>query len=247
MARVVWLTGASSGIGRALALELARHGDVVCASARGADDLAALAAESKNIQAYPVDVGDSAAVAATAAAIAAAEGPIDVAIMNAGIHRPVPPDTFDPAVFRQLFEVNVLGVVNGIAAVLPAMRARRAGTIVVVSSVAGYRGLPTAAAYGATKAALINLAEALKLDVDRDGIDVRLVCPGFVKTPATDRNPFPMPFLIPAETAARRIRQGLAGRGFEITFPRRFTWQLKLMQMLPYGLYFRLVHRFTGI
>ena len=246
MARVVWLTGASSGIGRALALELARHGDVVCASARGVDDLAQLAGEANGIRAFPVDVTDASAMATTAAAIAAQEGAIDVAILNAGIHQPVEPANFDPAVFEKLFAVNVQGVVNGIAAVLPAMRARRGGTIAVVSSVAGYRGLPTASAYGATKAALINLAEALKLDLDGEGIDVRLICPGFVKTPATDRNPFPMPFLIAAETAAERIRKGLAGSTFEITFPRRFTWQLKLMQMLPYRLYFWLVHRFTG-
>lgn len=245
--KVVWITGASSGIGQAAALELARRGERVCVSARDGRTLAEMAQATPNFRAYPVDVTDAGAMADTAAAIAAAEGQVDVAVLNAGIHQPVTADDFDPATFRKLIDVNVMGVVNGVAAVLPAMRARRAGRIAIVSSVAGYSGLPTASAYGATKAALINMAEALKLDLDRDGVTVQLICPGFVRTPATERNPFPMPFLMPAEAAARRIADGLASDAFEITFPRRFTWQLKVLRMLPYPLYFWLIRRQTGL
>jgi NAD(P)-dependent dehydrogenase (short-subunit alcohol dehydrogenase family) len=199
------------------------------------------------VTAHPVDVTDAAAMQAAVDAIEAAEGPLDVAILNAGLHQPVEPrKAFAAQVFRRLLDVNVMGVVHGIEAVLPRFLARRHGRIVIVASVAGYRGLPTAAAYGATKAALINLAEALKLDLDGSGVEVQLICPGFVATPATDRNPFPMPFLMPAEAAAARVRKALASRRFEVTFPRRFTWQLKLLSMLPYGAYFWIVHRFTG-
>jgi short-subunit dehydrogenase len=138
-----------------------------------------------------------------------------------------------------------MGAVNGIAAVLPRMIARRAGHIAIVSSVAGYRGLPSAAAYGASKAALINLAESLKPDLDKHGVRVSLVNPGFVRTPLTDRNTFPMPFLMEVDDAAAQFVAGLDKGKFEITFPRRFTFLLKLARMLPYALYFRLVKRAT--
>src|SRR3546814_604655 len=132
------------------------------------------------------------------------------------------------------------------AAVLPPLLARRAGQIAIVASVAGYSGLPTAAAYGASKAALINMAEALRLDLQDSGVAVRLVCPGFVRTPLTDRNSFPMPFLMPVEAAAERLWHGLEfGRGFEIVFPRRFALILKALRLLPYGAYFPLVRRMT--
>ncbi|HUZ72880.1 MAG TPA: SDR family NAD(P)-dependent oxidoreductase [Stellaceae bacterium] len=250
MARRVWITGASSGIGRALALVLARRGDAVAASARRADELAALVAEAAalpgRIVAFPVDVADEAAMAQTCAAIEAAIGPLDLAVFNAGTHEPVSVESFTPAPFRRLMAINYMGAVNGIAAVLPRFLARRGGHIAVVSSVAGYRGLPQAAAYGPTKAALINLCEALKLDLDRHNVRISVVNPGFVKTPLTDRNPFPMPFLMPVEDAARRLLAGLERGAFEITFPRRFTWLVKLARILPYALYFRLIRRTTG-
>ncbi|HXQ50775.1 MAG TPA: SDR family NAD(P)-dependent oxidoreductase [Stellaceae bacterium] len=248
MRRSAWITGASSGIGRALALELARAGTNVAVSARRGDALDRLAAEAApgRIAPYPVDVTDAAAMARTAEAIEAATGPLDLAVFNAGTHEPVAVENFDPVPFRRLMEINYLGAVNGIAAVLPRFIARRAGQIAVVSSVAGYRGLPQAAAYGPTKAALINLCEALKLDLDRHGVSISVINPGFVRTPLTDRNRFPMPFLMEAEDAARRIVAGLDKGSFEITFPRRFTFMVKLARMLPYGLYFRLVRRTTG-
>lgn len=243
-APLVWITGASSGIGFALAEEFARNGWRVAASARGAQGLGLLPA---GVIALPLDVTDEAAVAATVAAIEAAHGPIDLAVLNAGNHRPTPALDLRPADFRDLFAVNVFGVVHGLAALLPVMRARGRGRIAIVASVAGYSGLPGAAAYGATKAALINMAEALQAELAGSGVDIRLVSPGFVRTPLTDRNDFPMPFRIEAEAAARRMFRALTtGRAFESHFPRRFTVMLKLLRLLPYWLYFPLVRRITG-
>ena len=132
---------------------------------------------------------------------------------------------------------------RSLAAVLPRFIGKQAGHVAVVSSVAGYRGLPTSAAYGASKAALINMCEALKPELDRYGVKLSLICPGFVRTPLTDRNAFPMPFLMEAEEAAERIVNGLLRGKFEITFPRRFTWWLKLGRCLPYAWYFLLTRR----
>ncbi len=247
MSRAVWITGASSGIGRELALQLARRGDSVAVSARRADELNKLAAEAGpgRVLPYPVDVGDAAAMARAADEIEAALGPLDLAVFNAGTHAPVEIERFSAAPFRHLMEINYMGAVNGLAAVVPRFVARRAGHVAVVSSVAGYRGLPSASAYGPTKAALINLCESLKPDLDRYGVTISVINPGFVRTPLTDLNPFPMPFLMEADAAARRIVAGLDKGAFEITFPRRFTFMLKLARMLPYALYFRLVKRAT--
>ena len=139
-----------------------------------------------------------------------------------------------------------MGVVNCLAPLVPELMARKMGHVVIVSSVTGYGGLPHAAAYGPTKAALINLAECLKFDLDRAGVQISVVCPGFVDTPATAANPFPMPFLMPSNLAAQRIIAGIQEGSFEITFPRRFTYILKFINMLPYRAYFFLVKRFTG-
>ncbi len=240
----VWITGASSGIGRALALHYARRGATVAASARRREELDALAvAAPGRIHAFPVDVTDAAAVAAAVAAIEEAIGPIDLAILGAGTFAPVELEGFDAALFRRHVEVNYMGVVNGIAALLPRFLARGAGHLAVIASVAGYRGLPTAAAYGPTKAALINLCEALKPDLDRRGIGISVVNPGFVRTAMTEVNRFAMPFLMEPEDAACRIAAGLGAGGFEVAFPRRFALMLKLARLLPYGLYFRLVRR----
>lgn len=245
----VWITGASSGIGRAVALAYARAGATVAASARAADALAQLAAEpgaGGRIRAFPVDMTDRAAVAATVGRIEAELGALDLVILNAGTHEPVDARHFDPAVFDRLIAVNLTGTVNGLAAVLPRLIARRAGHVAIVASVAGYGGLPSAAAYGATKAALINLAEALRFDLARDGVRLSLVNPGFVRTPLTDKNEFAMPALMEVDDAAAALVRGLARGGFEVTFPRRFTYVLKALRLLPYRLYFPLVARLTG-
>lgn len=247
MSGLLWITGASSGLGRATALRYALAGWRVAASARSEAALAQLAAETANatgkVLAYPCDIADRAAVAATRSAIETAHGPVDLAILNAGTHRPFDAANFDGAIFRELVEINLMGTANCLEAIVPAMAGRARGQIAIVASVAGYRGLPTAAAYGATKSALINMAEAMHLELKPRGVDLRLVCPGFIRTPLTDRNPFPMPFLMDADLAADRIFRGLAGSAFEITFPRRFTWMLKLLEILPYRLYFPLARR----
>jgi NADP-dependent 3-hydroxy acid dehydrogenase YdfG len=243
---LAWITGASTGIGRAVALEFARRGWHVAASARDAAALDVLATENGRIHPRPVDVTDAQAMLEAVGAIEAAHGPIRRVLLNAGTYVPVDARQFKVDAFRRLIDVNVMGVVHGLAAVLPRMIQRRAGEIAIVASVAGYRGLPSAAAYGATKAALINLAESLKFDLDHLGIRTQLVNPGFVETPLTARNSFPMPFLIPVEDAARRIADGMESDRFEIAFPRRFALLLKLVGLLPDRLYFRLVHRATG-
>ncbi len=236
----VWITGASTGLGRAVALRFAAGGHRVAASARGLEQLRSLADEAGGgVTPRPLDVTDRAATAAAIAEIEAAHGPIGIAILNAGTHLPMAAESYGADTVGKLLDVNVMGVAHGLEALLPRMIERRAGTVAVVSSVAGYRGLPTAAAYGASKAALINMCESLKLELDRHGVRIVLINPGFIDTPLTARNPFPMPFLMPADKAAERVYRGLIhGRGFEITFPRRFTWLLKLLRMLPYGLYF---------
>lgn len=164
-------------------------------------------------------------------------------ILNAGTHAPLAAADFAVEPVRMLVETNLMGVVHGLVAVMPRFIARGAGHIAVVSSVAGYRGLPTAAAYGATKAALINMCEALMPDLERHGVRLSLINPGFVRTPLTDQNDFPMPFLMEVDEAARRIVSGLDSRRFEITFPRRLSWPLKLMRCLPYALYFPLTRQ----
>jgi NAD(P)-dependent dehydrogenase (short-subunit alcohol dehydrogenase family) len=250
--KTAWITGASSGIGRALALALARRGVTVAASARSRDALEALAAEAggdprnARILPTPLDVTDRAAVRAAAeAAIRVFRGPPDLAVLNAGTFEPMTAEAFDAARFRAQVEVNLMGTVHMLEGLLPACLAARRGHIAIVSSVAGYRGLPTGAAYGATKAALINLAESLKYDCDRAGVKLQIVNPGFVKTPLTDRNDFAMPHLMAVEDAVARMIAGLRSRRFEITFPRRFTWQLKLLRLLPYRLFFAITRMRT--
>ncbi len=177
------------------------------------------------------------------AAIETDLGPIDTAVLNAGTHSPLWLADFSAARVRSLFETNLMGVVHGLDALLPRMTERHAGHIAVVASVAGYVGLPSAAAYGATKAALINMCEALKPELDRIGVQLSVVNPGFVRTPLTERNPFPMPFLIEPDEAARRIADGITAGHFEIAFPRRMRWTMKLLRALPYPLFFALTRR----
>lgn len=245
--RIAWITGASSGIGAALASELADHGWHVAVSARRSDALAELCARRpEQLVAYALDVTDAAACEDVAARIAADMGPIDLAVFNAGIGASFDIRHFDAADVNRRMSVNYGGAVNGIGAVLPAMQARGAGRIAMTASVAGYRGLPGAAPYAASKAAMISLAESLHLDLAGSGVDVSVICPGYVTTPLTADNKHPMPFVISAEAAARRIREGLEAGRFEIAFPRRLVWLLKIFQRLPYGAYFAIIRRVTS-
>lgn len=238
--KVVWITGASTGIGREIALQLAASGVVVAASARSEEKLRAL---GSGVRAYPLDVTDRAAVTATVANIERELGPIDLAILGAGTYSPVEVDGFDPEVFERTMTANYLGVVSCVAAVMPGMLARKSGHLAWIASVAGYRGLPKAAAYGPSKAALINLAECLKPELDARGVTISMINPGFVETPLTAQNDFAMPFLMQAKDAARLSIEGLARRKFEIAFPWRFVTILKIARLLPYAMYFWLVRR----
>ena len=246
--RLAWITGGGSGIGRALALRLARAGWTLAVSGRRPEALQeTLRLASANVRAYPLDVTDLDAVRATAARIESELGVPHLAVFNAGMGEFVKLDNLRAESFAAHMQVNYLGAVNGIDALLPAFRRRRAGHIVIVASLAGYRGTPRAAAYGPTKAALINLAESLRFDLEREGIRISVCNPGFVETPMTAGNRFPMPFLMDVEDAADALYHGIMQRKFEIAFPRRFVWLLKVFRCLPYALYFPIIGQFTGI
>ncbi len=243
--KVAWITGAGKGIGRALAKRLASDGWFVAVSARTEADLLSLKGECPegHIHAFPLDVTDSQQNQETITRIELQVGPLDLVILNAGTHRPTPAESFSVGAFRKLVETNLMGPVNGLAPIMTRFIARRSGHIAVVGSLAGYRGLPTAAAYGATKAGIINLCEALRVELEPYNVRLTLINPGFVKTPLTDQNPFPMPFLIPVDEAVEHIVRGLKKDRFEIAFPGRFAVLMKMLRFLPTALFFKLTRR----
>lgn len=246
---LAWITGGSSGIGRALALQLAREGWTVVISSRTREDLEAVAAEAEGpgiIHAAPVDTTDADVVEATVAKIEAEHGPIALAVLNAGIYEPVHAETPDFKAYAKTFRVNLEGTAACVCALSPRMVERGRGHIAIVSSATAFGGMPTASAYGASKAALVNMAECLRIELHRHGVFVQLVTPGFVDTPAQDDNEFPKPFMITPEKAARRMAKGFRTKRFEITFPRRFTWMLKAIYALPAEWYLPLVRKQTG-
>jgi len=239
----VWIAGASTGIGEALAKRLIAAGARVAVSARSADRLQQAFGGSATV--LPCDVTDAAALQVAAATLLEQWDGIDLAIAMAGAYSPMRADRFDLAESRRIVDVNLMGVLNLFAAVQPQLLKQRSGGFAIVASVAGYGGLPNSMAYGATKAAGINLAQSMWMDLRSQGIAVTLINPGFVRTPLTANNPFPMPFLIDAGEAAGEIMRGLARGAFEIHFPKRFSRLLKLLNLLPHGLYLRLVKQGT--
>ena len=247
---VAWITGASSGIGRQLALDLARDGYTVAATARSESKLATLSAEAVafkgKIIPYAADVTNPAAMDHAVAAIESSLGPIVLAIFNAGNYYPTRGDHLVAEKFVQTYEINVFGVMYGLVPVVARMEAHGRGQVAITGSVSGYGGLPMASAYGASKAALINMAAALKFDFDPMNIRIQIINPGFIETPLTEKNNFPMPALMQVDDASKRIVQGLKTGGFELTFPRRLSWTLKAINMLPYALYFPLMAKIMG-
>jgi short-subunit dehydrogenase len=239
----VWLIGASSGIGAALATEALQAGARVALSARRADRLEAVAGEHPQALVVPIDILDRDAWRQRHAHICETFGGVDLIIFCAADYRPERSWDVDPKRASQMLETNLGSVYTGLATVLPAMLARGNGGIAIVASVAGYFGLPNASVYGPTKAALINLAELLYVDLRPRGLSVYLINPGFVQTPLTAKNEFTMPALQTPTEAARAIRHGIAAGKFEIHFPRRFTLAMKLVRWLPYRLRFPLVAR----
>jgi NAD(P)-dependent dehydrogenase (short-subunit alcohol dehydrogenase family) len=253
----VWVVGASSGIGAELARTLHRRGARVALSARRLDalhDVMASAptppvdAEDATLapEFVPLDVNDADAVAAACTGLQARWGGIDLVLWVAGIYTPMQAQTFDLPAANRMLQTNLVAVYNGLAAVLPMLLSQGRGGIALVSSVAGYSGLPQALVYGPTKAAMINLAESLYFDLRPAGVGVYLVSPGYVDTPATAGNPYTMPALISASQAADETLAGIAAGEFEVHYPKRFTRFLKFARLLPYRLYFALVRRVTG-
>jgi NAD(P)-dependent dehydrogenase (short-subunit alcohol dehydrogenase family) len=249
--RVVWIVGASSGIGRATAERLHTLGARVAVSARNADALADYTRGRPGTWALPADVADPGALKHAAEQLLHAAGRIDLAVYCAGHYAPQRATAYDLAQMLQHQQVNVIGALHFLDAVLPPLLAQagagRPTHLSLVASVAGYRGLPKALAYGPTKAALINLAEVLHLDLARRGIGVSIVNPGFVRTPLTAANTFEMPALIEPEEAARQLVAGWQAGDFEIHFPKRFTRWMKALRLLPDRAYFAAVRRGTGL
>jgi short-subunit dehydrogenase len=227
----IWVTGASTGIGAALARELADRGARVAISARRADALAEVAGDRMVV--VPVDVTDRAATVAAGATVREALGGLDVAVLNAGTWSRFHVEPWDSSLFADHLQVNLMGAVHTLEAVVPQMLAAGRGRIVGTASVAGYRGLPGSEAYGAGKAALLNLLEALRGSLGPRGVVVQTVSPGFVRTPMTDRNRFPMPFLMEPDDAARAIADGIARDKAEIVFPFPMMVTMKAARLVP--------------
>lgn len=244
--RRIWIIGASTGIGAALARELTSKGARLALSARSRDKLEAVAKACAGSLVLPLDVTDTAAFAPALEHIVSTWHGIDLVVFATGTYEPMRAWELTNEGARRTFDANLLGIMAGVGALVPQLLRQGNGAIAVVASVAGYRGLPKALVYGPTKAALINFAETLYLDLAPKGISVFLICPGFVATPLTAQNDFKMPALITAEEAARHIREGMERGSFEIHFPKRFTLTLKLLRILPYRVYFPLVRRVTG-
>jgi hypothetical protein len=239
----VFLTGASSGLGEALARHYAAQGATLGLFARRADALAriAQATGSATVHTYAGDVRDAEALRAAAADFMRLRGVPDIVIANAGVSRGVLTDhAEDVAVFRDVLETNVLGMVHTFVPFVAAMRARRAGALVGIASIAGFRGLPGSGAYSASKAAAIAYLESLRVELRGSGVDVITVCPGYIATPMTARNPYRMPFLMRAETAARRIVRAIAHRRRFYVLPWPMAVAGRALRMLPRGVYDRL-------
>jgi len=236
----VWITGGGSGIGKALALSFATDGWDVVISGRNHKRLQEVCNLSPQIRAVDCDITNEDDVLLAQPEI----GAIDMAVLNAGDYRPGPTHACSPNDHRKMFEVNYFGTLNCIQAVLPEMR-KHGGKLAIVGSLAGYIGLPNASAYGPSKAALISLCESLCAELQDSLATIRLINPGFVKSTLTDKNNFEMQYLLTAEQAAIEIRRGLEGDSFEIAFPGPFVRRMKLLQMIPYRLYFYLARKMT--
>lgn len=242
----VWLVGASSGIGEATASALHARGAQVLVSARSAGALQAFVAAHTGAQAWPMDVTDAPGVAQTASEILD-QGPLDMVVYCAGHYREMRANAMDLADLRRHVDINYIGALHVLQALMPAFIAQGRGHISLISSVAGFRGLPKSLAYGPTKAALTNLAETLYMDLRPSGLGVSVVHPGFVQTPLTAQNQFSMPALITPEQAALAMVEGWERGAFDIHYPKRFTRWMKLLRLLPYRVYFPMVRRFTGL
>ncbi len=246
--KTIWITGASQGLGQSLVLAYAEQGYRVYASARNSAALQVLGSQADHLSgeviAIPLDITEPQSVIAGVAKILQQQ-PLDRAILNAGTYIRQPIEHYNSIDLEYMVKLNLVGTSHCIEALLPHLLQQGAGQIAIVASLAGYRGLPLSSGYGASKAGLINLAESLRLDLSPLGIDIRLINPGFIKTPLTDINEFTMPDIISAEKAAQIILDRLEKNTFEIRFPTRFAIIMAWLSHLPYGLYFGLIKRIT--
>ena len=245
--RRVWLVGASTGIGRATAARLHAAGARVAVSARSAIALEAFAHDHPGSLALPLDATDRTALHAAGGRIEREWGGLDMAVYSAGYYKPMRATAFDLDDALRHQQVNYVGALYMLDAVLPVLLRQKSGHISLVSSVSGFRGLPKALAYGPTKAALINLAESLYFDLTDQGVGVSVVCPGYVDTPLTEQNDYRMPALITADEAAKCMMAGWEQGEFQMHFPKRFTGWIKALSHLGDAMYFRAVRRFTGL
>jgi short-subunit dehydrogenase len=242
MNKSIWITGASSGIGKALAIKFANEGWKVAASARRENLLKELSQESENIYPFPLDVTNIDQCKTVFENIIEKFKDIEISIFGTGIHDPKSEKKFNLDKIREIMEVNYFGTMNCINAVYNYYNNKKSGQISIISSVAGYRGLPAAGAYCASKSALTSFTETLQFEMKRKNVRVSLVSPGFIKTPMTDQNDFPMPMIKSPEFAAEQIYLGLVKKkGFEIHFPKTFTFFLKFLRILPNNIYFKIV------
>ena len=244
--RSAWLIGASSGIGLTTAKALHAAGARVVVSARNAESLQKFVDAHPGAQAVVLDVGDATAITAAARYVQTQQG-LDVVMYCAGYYQSVRATSYSLPEMLRHQDINYTGALRVLDAVLPELLPQQRGHISLISSVAGFRGLPQSLAYGPTKAALINLAEALYYDLSPHGIGVSVINPGFVETPLVAGNDFPMPALISTTKAAQEILKGWRKGEFQIHFPKRFTRMLLLLRILPYRWYFALVRRGTGM
>jgi len=241
----VWITGASSGIGYELSKLLSNEASYVAVSARRQKKLEELDDAYNNIHSHELDVTDEEKIKFCIEDIEKkSSSNIDLVILNAGKSTLFSVKDFDSKAIRECFEVNYMGVINCLGIIIPKMIQAKAGHIAIVSSMAGYRGLPNSIAYGPSKAALINLAEVLRSELSKYGIIITIINPGFVDTEMTKVNKFPMPFIVSAKFAAVKIFDGLKKNKYEINFPFYFSLLLKLLRIMPHRLYFWIVNKF---
>ena len=248
MKKVIWVTGGGTGIGKAVAIKFASQGWQVAISGRRENILKEVEENNQNIKAFPLDVNDKEKCLKICNDIKKEFGDIDICFFSTGTWDPKKEKDIDVEQIERVFKVNFFGTLNCIKAVEDHFRNKKKGTITIVSSIAGYKGLPNSTGYGPSKAALNNLAESLSFDFGRYGVRICLVSPGFVKTPMTDKNDFKMPFLKTPEYSADKIYDGLINsNNFEIHFPKELTLILKFLKIIPDRLYFYLIRKLTKL
>ena len=248
MKKVIWITGGGTGIGKAVAIKFANKGWQVAISGRRENVLKEVEENYQNIKAFPLDVNDKEKCFNIVENIKKELGDIDICFFSTGTWDPKKEREIDVEQIEKVFKVNFFGTLNCIKAVENHFRIKKEGVITIVSSIAGYKGLPNSTGYGPSKAALNNLAESLYFDFGRYVVKVCLVSPGFIKTPMTDKNDFKMPFLKTPEYSADRIYNGLINSNkFEIHFPKELTLILKFLKIIPDRLYFYLVGKLTKL